>query len=224
MNRFTDIKSFRSYFIEEISLTLNKVGYKYIKTKETFVANIDDHIFQIKVYMYKRSTFVEIETKVYYGNKKIETDLKKIGIKVCDDSIVGGETDFICEYYFKQKYLERYSSLIYELNDTSDNIIHKWLYYYENYLKVFLKEMSDPITLNKIVNQGDIEVVGLNSSYESRVLKFYFVGKNAGLNDDELNKLFILYENNLLVNNSRFLSKFLELKSFISSKIDGAKL
>ena len=224
MNRFTDIKSFRSYFIEEISLTLNKVGYKYIKTKETFVANIDDHIFQIKVYMYKRSTFIEIETKVYYGNKKIETDLKKTGIKVSNDSIVGGETDFICEYYFKQKYLERYSSLIYELNDTSDNIIHKWLYYYENYLKVFLKEMSDPITLNKIVNQGDIEVVGLNSSYESRVLKFYFVGKNAGLNDDELNKLFILYENNLLVNNSRFLSKFLELKSFISSKIDGAKL
>lgn len=105
------------------------------------------------IYMYKRSTFIEIETKVYYGNKKIEADLKKTGIKVSDDSIVGGSTDFICEYYFKQKYLERYANLIYELNENSTNVVHKWLYYYENYLKVFLKDMSDPITLNKIVNQ-----------------------------------------------------------------------
>jgi len=118
-----------------------------------FVASVDNNIFQIMIYMYKRSTFIEIETKVYYGNKKIEADLKKTGIKVSDDSIVGGSTDFICEYYFKQKYLERYANLIYELNENSTNVVHKWLYYYENYLKVFLKDMSDPITLNKIVNQ-----------------------------------------------------------------------
>ncbi|MHC5310932.1 hypothetical protein ACYSNM_12880 [Myroides sp. LJL116] len=216
MNRFTDIKSFRNYFIEQLSLTLNGVGYKYIKSKDAFVATVDDHIFQIMIYMYKRSTFIEIETKVYYGNKKVEADLKKTGIKVSDNAIVGGSADFICEYYFRQKHLDKYSCLVYELNDNAQDTVDKWLNDYNKYLKVFLEEMSDPVTLNKVVNQGDMEKVGLNSSYESRVLKFYFVGKNAGLSDQEFRRLFLIYEKDLLANNSRFLAKFLELKSIVS--------
>lgn len=217
-NGYNDIKGFRSYFISELDKALKISGYKYIKTRETFITHKNHDIFQISVYMYKRPTFIEIETHAYYGNKKIELDLKNINIKPSSDILVGGNIKFIYEYYFKQPYPERYSNLIYMLNDNPDGLIKKWLHYYEYCLKVFLNEMSDPASLNAIVNKDDLESVGLSASAELRFLKFYFVGKNAGLTEDKLQALFERYEKHLATCNLALLEKLTQLKQVIYGK------
>lgn len=50
MEKINHIKSFRNAFIDAISLSLNKEGYQYKKSKEVFVKLNDDHQFSIFIW------------------------------------------------------------------------------------------------------------------------------------------------------------------------------
>lgn len=213
MEKICNVKSCQEAFIDGISLSLEKQGYQYKKSKEAFINSYDDHQFSIFIYMYRRADFVEIETKAYYVNKTIEKKLKEIGIKVLDDKIWGGNIKFISEYYFGIEYQDKYTNLIYEFGKEISPLIHTWLTYFSSIIEPFLKECTNPITLNKIVNEERIDTSGLNTSYEKRVLRFYFVGKMVGLSDGELRKLSDLYEDRLINLNANYLSKFIEMKN-----------
>jgi len=211
MDKIENIKDFRDIFVNNISTVLSKECYKYKSSKYLFEKIFEFSIFRINVYYYKRPTFIEIETKAYYGNKNIENKLKNNEIKVLNDTICGGDLRFICEYYFNKKFPEKYSNLIYELNEPVQPLIEKWIKYFNNIIKPFFKDCLDPIKLNKIVNEERINTTGLNLNYENRVLKFYYIGKEAGLNDNKLKELSILYKNEMEKFNAKYLNKYMEL-------------
>lgn len=213
MEKINDVKSFQDAFIAGISLLLEKQGYQYKKSKEAFVKSNDDHQFSIFIYMYRRASFIEIETKAYYANKTIEKKLKDIGIKVLDDKIWGGNIKFISEYYFGIAYPDQYTNLIYEFGEEISPLIQTWLTYFSSIIEPFLEDCKNPVTLNKIVNEERIDTSGLNTSYEKRVLRFYYVGKMAGLGDDELRKLSDLYEDRLINLKANYLPRFIEMKN-----------
>lgn len=77
MEKISDVKSCQEVFIDGISLSLEKQGYQYKKSKEAFIKSNDDHQFSVFIYMYRRVGFIEIETKAYYANKTIEKKLNK---------------------------------------------------------------------------------------------------------------------------------------------------
>ncbi|TCC99681.1 hypothetical protein [Pedobacter hiemivivus] len=213
MKEISDLKSFRDAFVGGISLSLEKEGYQYKKSKEVFTKLNNDHQFSIFIYMYRRAGFIEVETRVYYCNTTIEKKLKEIGIKVLDDKVWGGSIKFISEYYFGAEYPDKYTNLIYEFGEETLPLIQTWLAYLSSIIEPFLKDCTNPVILNKIVNEEKIDTSGLNTSYEKRVLRFYYVGKMAGLSDDELRKLFELYENQLIKLNANYLPKFIEMKN-----------
>ena len=213
MKEISDLKSFRDAFIGGISLFLEKEGYQYKKSKDVFIKLNDAHQFSIFIYMYRRAGFIEVETKVYYCNITIENKLKEIGIKVLDDKVWGGSIKFISEYYFGTEYPDKYTNLIYEFGEETLPLIQTWLGYFTSIIEPFLKDCTNPVILNKIVNEERIDTSGLNTSYEKRVLRFYYVGKMAGLNDDELKKLFELYEERLINLDANYLPKFIEMKN-----------
>jgi hypothetical protein len=214
-----DIKIFRENFVEKVLETINNKGYDYKSRREVFVKSDGEHQFYVFIYMYKRNTFIELETKAYYGNKLIENELKAIDIKMQNKEICGGNIDFISEYYFGRKFPEKYSNLIYMFDENISLTIEKWLYYFDDIIEPFFKDCKNPIILNNIVNNAPIEKPDLNSSYETRVMKFYFIGKRAGLTNDELLNLSNLYEAELKSwgNDSKYLSQFLEIKNKLIS-------
>lgn len=213
MEEITDLNSFRNAFIYGLSLSLDNKGYQYKKTKEVFIKLNDDHQFSVFIYAYRRSDFIEIETKAYYSNNAIEKKLKEIGIKVLDDKIWGGSIKFISEYYFETAYLEKYANLIYEFGGDISPLIQTWLAYFSNIIEPFLKDCTNPVTLNKLVNKERMNTCGLSASYEKRVLRFYYVGKMAGLSEAGLRELSDLYEERLKSLNAGYLPKFMEMKS-----------
>lgn len=62
--------------------------------------------------------------------------------------LCGGNIDYISESYFNKKNPEKYSNLIFMLNETLDYIIKKWLGYYESIMKPFFKDYLDPKKLH----------------------------------------------------------------------------
>jgi len=215
-----EIKIFRKNFTEKVLESINSKGYVYKSSKEAFVKSEGEHQFYVFVYMYKRSTFIELETKAYYGNNIVERELIKTGIKIQNKEICGGGIDFISEYYFSREFPEKYSTLIYMLDDDLSLFVEKWLYYFEDIVEPFFKDCLDPKILNNIVNNAPIDKPALNSSYETRVMKSYFVGKMAGLVNDELLNLLNLYEAELRSwgDDARYLSQFLEMKNQLIEK------
>jgi len=210
-----DIKTFRESFAKKVLECINSKGYVYKSSREAFVKSEGEHQFYVFVYMYKRSTFIELETKAYYGNQLIENELKNVGVNMQNKEICGGGIDFISEYYFGRKFPEKYSTLIYMFGEDLSLFIEKWLYYFEDIIEPFFKDCTDPQVVNNIVNNIPIEKSALNSSYETRVMKYYFVGKRAGLTNGELLNLSNLYEAELKSwgDDAKYLSQFLEMKN-----------
>lgn len=230
MEKISDAKSFQDAFIDSISRYLENEGYRYKKSSGAFIKLNDGHQFSIFIYLYRRTGFIEIETKAYYANIAIEKKLKKIGIKVLDDKIWGGSIKFLSEYHFGVPYPDKYTNLIYEFGEEISTLIRVWCGYFSGTIEPFFKDCTNPVVLNKIVNDEKIDTSGLNASYEKRVLRFYDVGKSAGLSNDELKELADLYENRLIKINASYLPKFLAMKNKIiwddaqARYIDGVQL
>ncbi len=187
------IKIFRQLFTDKVLEILSKQGYVYKKSREVFERVVDEHIYNIYVYMYKRSTFIEIETKVFYGNKAFIKELKQKGINLPYNDFCGGDIEFLCSYYFKKEFPEKYDNLIFMLNEDPGFVIKDWLGYYESIMVPFLENCKNSKLLNEMVNNDTIDTVGLNTTYETRVFYSYFVGKRAGVYEEELLKLANLY-------------------------------
>jgi hypothetical protein len=211
MKIYGTVNGFRDLVIKNISETINNEGYKYIPSKNKFEKVVDKNIFRINLYFYKRTGFIEIDTKIYYGNKHIESKLKNNKIKAFNDVICGGNIKFISEYYFNRKFQEKYSNLIYETNEPPQPLIQKWLGYYFSIIKPFFTDCLDPLKLNKIVNEERIDTTGLNLNYQNRVLKFYYVGKDAGIADDKLKEMALLYKEQMEIIKANYLNKYMEL-------------
>lgn len=207
------INEFRRLFAERVLQTISPQGYVYKKSREVFERIEGEHISYIYVYMYKRSTFIEIETRTFYANKAIARELKERGIQLPYERFCGGGIKFICSYYFKKDFPERYSDLIFMLDENPDRVIDDWLGYFESIMMPFLEDCKNPKSLNHIVNNlSPIGVPGLNATYETRVLYAYFVGKRAGLSEKELLALLGQYEEALKSDDCDYIDQFLKLK------------
>ncbi|MFV0505620.1 MAG: hypothetical protein ACK5L5_02755 [Bacteroidales bacterium] len=192
-----DIKIFKKIFTDSVQNSISEQGYVYKKSKEVF-ENIDDkHFLSIYIYMYKRSTFIEIETKVFYGNKGITKELKKDEIKFPYEYFCGGGIKFISEYYFKNEFPEKHSNLIFMFDEDPNYIVNDWLKYYNSIIVPFFEDCKSPKLLNEMVNNIAIYKVGLNATYKTRVFYSYYVGKQADLTEVELLKLANQYEQEL---------------------------
>lgn len=189
-----DIKTFRKLFAEKVLEQIGSEGFVYKSSRELFIKTEGNHQFFIFVYMYRRSTFIEIQTKIYYGDKSMNEKLKALGIKPDNEKLCGGNIDFISEDYFNKKFPERYPNMIFMLTENPDCVIKTWLGYYESIMKPFFEDCLDPKKLYWIVNRK-IEVGGFAVTYATRIEKFYFVAQNAGLQGDELQELIDRYEN-----------------------------
>ena len=189
-----DIKTFRKLFAEKILEQIGSEGFLYKSSRELFIKTEGNHQFFIFVYMYRRSTFIEIQTKIYYGDKSMNEKLKALGIKPYNEELCGGNIDYISESYFDKKFPEKYNNLIFMLNEDPNYIIKKWLEYYESIMNPFFKDCLDPKKLYWIVNEYKIDKPALVPTYNTRVEKFYFVAQNAGLKDEKLQELVTKYE------------------------------
>ncbi|UTC68509.1 hypothetical protein E4O06_09245 [Treponema sp. OMZ 789] len=188
-----DIKTFRKLFAEKVLEQIGNEGFVYKSSRELFIKTEGKHQFFIFVYMYKRSTFIEIQTQIYYGDKSMNKELKKLGIKPDNEELCGGNIDYISESYFNKKFTEKYNNLIFMLNEAPNCVIKTWLEYYESIMKPFFEDCLDPQKLHNIINRK-IESAGFAVTYATRIEKFYFVAKNAGLQGDELQELIDRYE------------------------------
>ena len=109
------------------------------------------------------------------------------------------------------------------LNEDPNYIIKKWLEYYESIMNPFFKDCLDPKKLNNIINRK-IESAGFAVTYATRIEKFYFVAKNAGLQEEELQKLIDRYENIVIGRKSEtaytleYYNTFYELKEKLFDK------
>lgn len=189
-----DIKTFRKLFAEKVLEQIGSEGFVYKSSRELFIKTEGNHQFFIFVYMYRRSTFIEIQTRIYYGDKSMNEKLKALGIKPDNEKLCGGDIDYVCEDYFNKKFPERYPNMIFMLTENPDCVIKTWLEYYESIMKPFFEDCLDPKKLYWIVNR-EIEVGGFAVTYATRIEKFYFVAQNAGLQGDELQELIDRYEN-----------------------------
>ncbi|WP_029410644.1 hypothetical protein [Treponema pedis] len=188
-----DIKTFRKLFTEKVLEHIGSEGFLYKSSRELFIKTESNHQFYIFVYMYKRSTFIEIQTQIYYGDKSMNEELKKLGIKPYNEELCGGNIDYISESYFNKKFTEKYNNLIFMLNEDPTCVIKTWLEYYESIMKPFFEDCLDPKKLHNIINRK-IESAGFTPTYDTRIEKFYFVAQNAGLQEDELQELVTKYE------------------------------
>ncbi|EWH11453.1 hypothetical protein KLA_15690 [Cellulophaga geojensis KL-A] len=209
-----NIKEFNQVFIDRILGTISKQGFNYKKSRKVFECVNGEHLFFVFVYMYKRSTFIEIETKAFYGNKGFTTELKSKGIKLPYKHFCGGQLKFLSEYYLKKDFPEKYSNLIFMLNEEPECVVKDWLDYFDSIILPFLEDCKNPKLLNDIVNNIPIDKVGLNATYQTRVFYSYFVGKRAGLKNDELLKLATQYEEELKSwgEDCNYLDEYLSLK------------
>lgn len=189
-----DIKTFRKLFAEKVLEQIGSEGFLYKSSRELFIKIEGNHQFFIFVYMYRRSTFIEIQTSIYYGDKSMNEKLKALGIKPYNEELCGGNIDYISESYFDKKFPEKYNNLIFMLNEDPNCVIKKWLEYYESIMNPFFKDCLDPKKLHNIINR-EIESAGFAVTYATRIEKFYFVAKNAKLQEEELQKLIDRYEN-----------------------------
>ena len=139
-----DIKTFRKLFVEKVLEQIGSEGFLYKSSRELFIKAEGNHQFLIFVYMYRRSTFIEIQTKIYYGDKSMNEKLKALGIKPYNEELCGGNIDYISESYFDKKFPEKYNNLIFMLNEDPNYIIKKWLEYYESIMNPFFKDCLDP--------------------------------------------------------------------------------
>lgn len=73
--------------------------------------------------MYRRSSFIEIQTKIYYGDKSMNEKLKKLGIKPDNEKLCGGNIDYISKEWLNKKFPKKYSNLIFMLNENLDHTI-----------------------------------------------------------------------------------------------------
>jgi hypothetical protein len=205
-----NIKTFRDILIGELSKILENEGYKYKSTKETFEKILDNNVFRIYIYPTKWSKHISVDIKPAYGNRIIENKLKTNGIKL-DSDIIRSDLKNITEHYFNKSFYEEYSSLIYRLNEPIGIIIQKILKYYQNIIKPFFADCIEPVKLNKMVNDEDIEKVGLNLNYKTRALNFYYVGIMAGLDKNKLEELAALYENKLKKMEAYYFNDYMKL-------------
>jgi len=208
MKQADNIKDFRKIFFSDLSSTLAKEGFLYKSSKDLFERKVGEHIFHIYIYMYKRSAFIEVDTQIYYGNQLIEKELKETNVKILNDLICGGNVKFICEYYFKKDFPTIDENLFYDFNCSIEDVFLTWMQYYEDYMKPYLEDCTDPKILNKIVNEERFDTTGMNLTYENRVLKFYFVGKRSGLSNTALKELAGNYEARMIKSNASYLGKF----------------
>lgn len=223
-----DIKTFRKLFAEKVLEQIGSEGFLYKSSRELFIKTEGNHQFFIFVYMYRRSTFIEIQTSIYYGDKSMNDKLKKLGIKPYNEELCGGNIDYISESYFNKKFPEKYNNLIFMLNENPNYIIKKWLEYCESIMNPFFKDCLDPKKLNNIINRK-IESAGFAVTYATRIEKFYFVAKNAELQEEELQKLIDRYENIVIERKSgtaytlEYYNTFYELKEklFDKSNVSG---
>lgn len=189
-----DIKTFRKLFAEKVLEQIGSEGFVYKSSRELFIKTEGNHHFFIFVYMYRRSTFIEIQTRIYYGDKLMNKKLKDIGIKPYNEQLCGGDIDYVCEAYFNKKFPERYPNMIFMLTENPDCVIKTWLGYYESIMKPFFEDCLDPKKLYWIVNEYKIDKPALIPTYNTRIEKFYFVAQNAGLKEKELQELVSKYE------------------------------
>ena len=148
-----DIKTFRKLFAEKVLEQIGSEGFLYKSSRELFIKTEGNHQFFIFVYMYRRSTFIEIQTSIYYGDKSMNEKLKALGIKPYNEELCGGNIDYISESYFNKKFPEKYNNLIFMLNEDLNYIIKKWLEYYESIMNPFFKDCLDPKKLHNIINR-----------------------------------------------------------------------
>lgn len=135
-----NIKDFRTLFVEKILDHVSKEGFSYKSNKQLFIKEEREHIFYIYVHMYKRSTYILVETKIYYGNKDINKQIKEIGVSVQNDMICGGEIKFIMEKYFNKPFVEQYNDLVFIFNENPMHLIGKWIFYYKTIIKSFFED------------------------------------------------------------------------------------
>lgn len=192
-----DIKTFRKLFAEKVLEQIGSEGFVYKSSRELFIKTEGNHQFFIFVYMYKRSTFIEIQTKIYYGDKLMNKKLKDMGIKPYNEELCGGNIDFISEDYFNKKFPERYPNMIFMLTENPDYVIKTWLGYYESIMKPFFEDCLDPKKLHKVINEDEDKYTskGFAATNNTRIEKFYFVAQNAGFKEKELQELVDKYEN-----------------------------
>ena len=192
-----NIKDFRTLFVEKILDHVSKEGFSYKSNKQLFIKEEREHIFYVYVHMYKRSTYILVETKIYYGNKDINKQIKEIGVSVQNDMICGGEIKFIMEKYFNKPFVEQYNDLVFIFNENPMHLIGKWIFYYKTIIKSFFEDCQNSSMLNKIINGGDLNVSGFSPFYGDKIIYSYFVAKKAGMNEDKLKELLLQYEQNL---------------------------
>lgn len=209
-----NIKEFKEVFTSKVLNKISKQGFSYKKSKDVFERIENEHIFYVYVYMYKRPTFIEVQTKAFYGNKKITKELKSKGIKLPYERFCGGELKFLSEYYLNKKFPEKYSNLIFMLNEEPECIITDWLGYFESIVLPFFEDCKNPKLLNEMINNISIEKVGLNTTYQTRVYYSYFVGQKAGVKNEELLELINQYEKELKSwgDDCDYINEFLHLK------------
>ena len=216
MDKVNDIKNIQTLFINDIKSFLQKD--KYNLKKNRFIAKSNDNIFSIVLNFYKRPTFIEIQTQSYYGNSRIESMLMETFSKYEYKEICGGDTRFICEYYFKQTYNQQYSNIICNFDTPIIDNIKLWIDNYNKYIKPFFKDCSSPEILNRIVNEEKIDTTGMNLTYKNRVIKSIFIALLSGQSEFYIINLFKKYEDYLEKKQLPFLSDFLEIKQNLSAK------
>lgn len=83
-----DIKTFRKVFAEKVLEHKGNEGFLYKTSRELFIKTEEKHQFYIFVYMYKRSAFIEIQTKIFYGDKSMNEGLNMLNIKPDNEKIM----------------------------------------------------------------------------------------------------------------------------------------
>lgn len=216
-----NIKEFKQIFTDSVLDKLSKNGYRHKKSKEVFERVEGEHVFYLYVYMYRRTSFIEIETKAFYGNKKFTKELKHRGIKLPYECFCGGELEFLSEYYFNKDFPEKYSNLIFMIDEEPEYIIKDWLGYFESIVCPFFEDCKNPKLLNDMINNIPIEKVGLNATYQTRVFYSYFAGQKADIKNEELLELINLYANELKSwgDDCDYINDFLQLKNTLINKI-----
>jgi hypothetical protein len=196
MENLRKIQDIKKVFLAELSAYLEPIGYKYVKTKEMFVAADDLYKYKFYIYLHKRTHGAAIETKGYISLSELDKKFKDNPIPELDRGFCGGIAKFICEKYFQQKYWNEYSTILFFSDREGElkKILNQWEYDFKHYYMPFFQECKDPKKINEIVNDN-ISKVTFISNYRVKVMYSLDVAKMAGMNNEELLNLAVDYEN-----------------------------
>ena len=209
-----NIKDFRRDFIQSVLEKLNEEKYVYKGYKFLLFKEDKEHLYYIYIYTHKRGDFIEIETKVYYSNKDIQSKLKLFEIIPYNEYICGGEIASISKNYLKKDFPERYSNLIYMVGEDISDIVDKWISLYKEIIVPFFYDCSIPENLNYIMNESDLfKTSTLCLKDEDRYKYSYFIGEKAGIPKEKLKEYADNFEKYIRENNlTSYYSDYLNLK------------